>query len=1020
MGEVYLATDRDLGRRVALKILGPQQASSSLSRAFFLREARAQARVRHLNVAMVFDVGSEGELDFLSVEYIEGQDLSSWLEIGPSTEEILAAYLQAGRGLSAVHAAGLVHRDVKPANLLREASGRVVLADFGLARWGDLPGHEDPQTARSVLGELGPTTLAGDIVGTPRYMSPEQRAGLKVDARSDQYSFCVALARSLGLALGDGIGAAAADQVAALGSHAAAVAPQAVPTAGLEAHRPLDAKPGAASSVPASRVPPRITAALRRGLSAKPADRFPSMAALLAELEPRARAPRTRLLAGVAAVLLLGGAVAAWWRWPSPPIPLQAGFDLCAAPGISWPRQRAQQVERAFADSKNPEAQRIFRTLDAAVNARVGEWQKERASCCTDRKLEARARAQRLTCLEQSRQELEAFLTLAEHADAELVSAGGGLPGEAPGRCRSISTATWSPQPEDSALAAKVRAQRQRLAQVPAQLFALRISPAKALASQVVAEARTLQFPPLLAEALVARCKAAVAGEDLAAARAACEESALLADAAGHERIRAGALTELARAEVEMSSDEPRKLELLRRARAAVNRGGDRRMAAKLSLLELTLVPAPRDPDTEAKLRRVAEELAALGDQDSWLDAMAELSERLLRGGDFAASLAAEREILTALQNSRGELTPHTAISHVRVADVLRMLGRYEEARQEQARMDAFRKTEYAQAVLRDWFADMRPEVTRSVRVRVRDPQGANASVVIGEQLLADGAYLDGDSNEANRQAQRFAVGVTDAAGEVTLIASAERRMWGAAESGELRSTAFWIDPGPRPASAVERTVRLRRTGRVAGVIHEPIVGGQRVVELSDPRGSPMEMRLRVPVQSDGSFEVSKVAPGRWRLAVVQEWWRPSRVQEIFGQWIEVKAGRTTRVEPSPAHRGRVVAVTVLAGPGVTLTTASLLAVPAAVIPRSVQELMDAAGEHLQRGRVAVVMAKAGEPLTLTLDRDVQYSLCAVPFSVDLADPRATRDAVMRQRDLPVQCMRLSRRRDRATFIVKP
>ena len=191
MGVVWAAWDPKLERRVAIKLLRPEVGEHGPAR--LIREARALAQLQHPNVVAVHDVGEHDGEVFLATELVDGEPLDRW-QRAHSTGEILDAYIQAARGLAAAHAMGLVHRDVKPSNILVARDGRVRVGDFGLARLG-------PGEAASPRGELGVAdvlTREGDVVGTPAYMAPEQRAGKPVDGRADQYALCVALAEALG------------------------------------------------------------------------------------------------------------------------------------------------------------------------------------------------------------------------------------------------------------------------------------------------------------------------------------------------------------------------------------------------------------------------------------------------------------------------------------------------------------------------------------------------------------------------------------------------------------------------------------------------------------------------------------------------------------------------------------------------------------------------------------------------------------------------------------------------------
>jgi len=190
MGTVYAAWDPDLGRRVALKLLHRFEGPTARERLF--AEARALARLRHPHVVTAHDVGDFGDRVFLAMDFVEGPTLRGWLEQAPSRTEVLAVLVQAGRGLAAAHAAGVVHRDFKPDNVLVELTAHGPVArviDFGLAATG-----EGPQS-REEIGADDPRTLRG--AGTPAYMAPELFEGEPANARSDQWSFAKVCAEAL-------------------------------------------------------------------------------------------------------------------------------------------------------------------------------------------------------------------------------------------------------------------------------------------------------------------------------------------------------------------------------------------------------------------------------------------------------------------------------------------------------------------------------------------------------------------------------------------------------------------------------------------------------------------------------------------------------------------------------------------------------------------------------------------------------------------------------------------------------
>jgi hypothetical protein len=183
MGVVLLAEDPALGRPVAVKLMRPELAAHPEARERFLREARSAAAVRHEGVVVIHAVEG-GDPPYLVMEYVEGRSLQQRIEQeGPlPADEVARLGAQVAEGLAAAHACGLVHRDVKPANILLDTrTGRARLTDFGLARGGDDPG----------------LTQIGFVAGTPDYIAPEQAAGRRVDPRADIYSLGATLLAAL-------------------------------------------------------------------------------------------------------------------------------------------------------------------------------------------------------------------------------------------------------------------------------------------------------------------------------------------------------------------------------------------------------------------------------------------------------------------------------------------------------------------------------------------------------------------------------------------------------------------------------------------------------------------------------------------------------------------------------------------------------------------------------------------------------------------------------------------------------
>ena len=189
MGQVFLAQDETLERRVAIKVIAQSLAGEGVARSRFLREARAMAGVEHPNVVRIYAFGeSEGHL-YIVMEYVEGETLAARLTrvTRLTVEEAMRIAAEVAQALSAAWRRGIVHRDVKPANILIDAEDRVKVADFGLAR-----------AARAAGGSDSEATTDGMVVGTPHYMSPEQALGEETDFRSDIYSLGIVLFEMLG------------------------------------------------------------------------------------------------------------------------------------------------------------------------------------------------------------------------------------------------------------------------------------------------------------------------------------------------------------------------------------------------------------------------------------------------------------------------------------------------------------------------------------------------------------------------------------------------------------------------------------------------------------------------------------------------------------------------------------------------------------------------------------------------------------------------------------------------------
>ena len=276
MAVVYLARDPALDRSVALKVIRADGDAQAVSR--LLREGQSMARVSHPNVIHVYEVGRESEaLVYIAMERIEGMTLDEWLRSPRSRRTILDTFADAGRGLAAAHAAGLVHRDFKPENVMVGNDGRVRVLDFGLARSSD--GDDAIDLVRRDNGALTGATSVGTVIGTPAYMSPEQWRGERATVRTDQFSFCVSLARAL-----------TGDHPFELGSRE-------------ELREAVIA--GRTKKLPRS-IPRRLRSVLRRGMAPVPDDRFSSIDAVVSAVAARTHWP---WIAAAVGVLIVAGVV---------------------------------------------------------------------------------------------------------------------------------------------------------------------------------------------------------------------------------------------------------------------------------------------------------------------------------------------------------------------------------------------------------------------------------------------------------------------------------------------------------------------------------------------------------------------------------------------------------------------------------------------------------------------------------------------------------------------------------------
>ncbi len=369
MGIVYEAEDTKLNRQVALKT---HQIGSPAARAQLLVEAQAMAKLSHPNVVAVHDVGEFDGGVFLVAELVTGGSLKTWRVPERSWQEVVRAYVEAGRGLAYAHEAGLVHRDFKPGNVLRTRNGRCQVADFGIAVSSLASGHtRDAEATRPDAGSETEYNLAG----TPAYMAPEVLMDACVDARSDQFSFSVALYEAL------------------LGKR---------PFEFLSIEL-LEGKP---RDLPRGPVPLRVVRVLERGFAVRPSDRHPSMTELLDGLE-RSVAPQRRGWLAVGAVALTGAGTWAALANVEPPC------EVDPVPLPTWTSEGRDSLASVFA--RDREAERQWPSVVRRVDAFVERWIEASTELCDGGPTDA-YRLEAARCLEDLRRDAEATLASLQRA----------------------------------------------------------------------------------------------------------------------------------------------------------------------------------------------------------------------------------------------------------------------------------------------------------------------------------------------------------------------------------------------------------------------------------------------------------------------------------------------------------------------------------------------------------------------------------------------------------------------------
>ncbi|MFL5350727.1 MAG: tetratricopeptide repeat protein [Hyalangium sp.] len=579
MGVVYAAYDPELDRKLALKLLhaGSDQVERSGGQARLLREAQALARLSHPHVISIYDVGTWHERVFIAMELVEGPSLRDWLRQGPRPwREVVEVLLAAGRGLAAAHAAGLVHRDFKPDNVLMGRDGRVRVLDFGLARQASLSalapvsspapvsapveppppsaGHEPSLPERSGSPLDTPLTRVGLVIGTPAYMAPESYGGV-FDARADQFSYCVALHEAL------------------------------------YGERPYGKNPGPPSTWRAPE-PPRdargVPASVRRivlrGLDPKPEQRFPSMEALLEALG-QTLPTRQRHWWMAASILLLSLGVGL-------PLQLRAPAEQPCRGGARrleglWDDARKAALGQVFHATGRPNADESWTRTASVLDTYAHDWVSMHTEACEATRVRGEQSDEvlslRMACLQRRLQSLQALADVYSHADAALVDQAAKAAHALPplGGCANVEAlrATVRP-PEDAATHEKVEQLRARFAEARALFDSGQFKPALEHARSLATDAEALRYRPLQAEVLELLGALEEKAGDFPASEATLRRAVWAAEAGRHDEVIASASARLVRSGMLQAQYEQGR-EWAEHARAVLERmGGDERIEA--------------------------------------------------------------------------------------------------------------------------------------------------------------------------------------------------------------------------------------------------------------------------------------------------------------------------------------------------------------------------------------------------------------------------------------------------------
>jgi len=812
MGVVHAAFDPDLERRIALKVL--RSASATLqAKDRLMREARAMARLAHPNVVTVHEVGTAGGRDFIAMELIHGESLAEWMRATRRPPAaILDAFIAAGRGLAAAHAAGVVHRDFKPHNVLRSREGRIVVTDFGLAREAEttLPPALDATlplgTASGTPSALSGLTMTGSLLGTPAYMAPEQWLGGAVTQATDQFAYCVALWEAF-----------------------AGARPYPGPTLD-DLRAQVGRGPGA---LDASRIPRRVRSILRRGLDPDPARRWPSMDALLARLVRAQRRPGVALAIAAAAVAAAAIAVVVLQ-------PAAAPVAACEPPARDIDTVWSPAIRSEFAAKTSAEHVAV---LDMAYWG----WRAARGAACHEA---PQIRLSQLQCLDGALGRFDALRqgfarapqAAAEEIQAQLVD---------PAICRKPAT-TDIPRLALAATPDAVAAYA-----MYGLAFALPPPGADGKPSSATAKPSDAAIASLLAAPGGDPCARVVvslafehASSDVPRARQIVADAISAADQCGDERLRADLMSRESRFHWEVPVVGPKGAAAMR--------------------LATTAAAHVMQPDVEATLAGFAAAIAwqtgRLDEALRLIDAQiagfrkASLPRRTIQAVIYRNNIRLVRSDARDLENIRRDVSAWRPLA---LAHQLTELARRLDIQDAVARYNAGDLAAHAD-LIKLWQTQPPPERPgrgRRTTGQVVEPDGrpvAGARVAASGDLRADSIGIGVPMFFGNLRDDDLRIATSDDRGQFAIEDITPEGVI-AAQLGDRRSKPAAIADRVRLVLEPTRTV----SGKVALGTTEHTRAVIGCVTVSDPTG---RMGQIAPVAADGSFSLAGVSIGALRI----------------------------------------------------------------------------------------------------------------------------------------------------------